>query len=85
MAAIRRRYGGALAREMAEGLSRMLEEVLRVRDSLDALEVELDVPAALAGRKSRRRAPGVWAIRVSAARSRDPRVTVEKHEAAAAA
>ncbi len=85
MAARRRPHGGALAREIAEGLSRTLE-ALRAGGALEALEAEVDIPAALVARKSRRyRAAGIWALRVSAAKGREPSVRIEKHEAAAAA
>ena len=64
----------------------MLEQTLRARDTLGALQAELDIPAVLVERKSRgRRASGIWAIRVSVATGRDSRMTVEKHETAAAA
>ena len=64
----------------------MLEQTLRTRHSMAALQAELDIPAALVERKSRgRKASGIWAIRISVAAGRDPHVTVEKHETAAAA
>lgn len=76
---MRRQNDAALAREIAEGLARTLE-ALRAQRPAEVLEAELDLPASLLARPSRRGRPsGVWVLRVSAGKGREPIVKVEKH------